>query len=148
MLAAQQADAGKRAKPLQDAFAAYRAALQTIETIRQGSLRADEARTTFLATTRDVFNARFGAEPEMVIQAPGRVNLIGEHVDYADGLCLPFAIAQRTVVEVAFNPPPLLVRRRQDAPPGASRLLKGRLEPLDGVPTHSGVSVARGELES
>lgn len=32
--------------------------------------------------------------------APGRVNVIGEHVDYADGLCLPFAIAQRTVVEV------------------------------------------------
>ncbi len=31
--------------------------------------------------------------------APGRVNLIGEHVDYADGLCLPFAIAERTVVE-------------------------------------------------
>jgi galactokinase len=33
--------------------------------------------------------------------APGRVNLIGEHVDYADGLCLPFAIAQRTVVSAA-----------------------------------------------
>jgi galactokinase len=32
--------------------------------------------------------------------APGRVNIIGEHVDYADGLCLPFAIPQRTVVEV------------------------------------------------
>lgn len=32
--------------------------------------------------------------------APGRVNVIGEHVDYADGLCLPFAIAERTVVEV------------------------------------------------
>lgn len=31
--------------------------------------------------------------------APGRVNLIGEHVDYAQGLCLPFAIAERTVVE-------------------------------------------------
>jgi len=30
--------------------------------------------------------------------APGRVNLIGEHVDYAEGLCLPFAIAERTVV--------------------------------------------------
>jgi galactokinase len=29
------------------------------------------------------------------------VNLIGEHVDYADGLCLPFAIAERTVVEAA-----------------------------------------------
>ena len=31
--------------------------------------------------------------------APGRVNLIGEHVDYADGLCLPFALAERTVVQ-------------------------------------------------
>ncbi|GAA2540128.1 galactokinase [Pseudonocardia hydrocarbonoxydans] len=31
--------------------------------------------------------------------APGRVNLIGEHVDYAGGVCLPFALAERTVVE-------------------------------------------------
>ncbi|HJR07060.1 MAG TPA: CHAT domain-containing tetratricopeptide repeat protein [Pyrinomonadaceae bacterium] len=61
LIAAQQTDAAKRAKPLQEAFAAYRAALQTIETIRQGSLRADEARTTFLATTRDVFDEASGA---------------------------------------------------------------------------------------
>ena len=60
-LAAQQTDAQKKSKALQEAFAAYRAALQTIENIRQGSLRADEARTTFLATTRDVFDEASGA---------------------------------------------------------------------------------------
>lgn len=30
--------------------------------------------------------------------APGRVNLIGEHTDYADGFVLPFALPQRTIV--------------------------------------------------
>ncbi|HZM78101.1 MAG TPA: galactokinase [Candidatus Limnocylindrales bacterium] len=30
--------------------------------------------------------------------APGRVNLIGEHTDYADGFVLPFALPQKTIV--------------------------------------------------
>jgi len=60
-VAAQQTDAQKKSKALQEAFTSYRAALQTIETIRQGSLRADESRTTFLATTRDVFDEASGA---------------------------------------------------------------------------------------
>jgi galactokinase len=47
------------------------------------------------------FRELFDREPDGRWAGPGRVNLIGEHVDYADGLCLPFAIAQRTVVEVA-----------------------------------------------
>jgi galactokinase len=44
---------------------------------------------------------------------PGRVNLIGEHIDYADGLCLPFAIPQRTVVEVAARPDTVLRLRSE-----------------------------------
>jgi galactokinase len=47
------------------------------------------------------FATEFGREAAGHWAAPGRVNLIGEHVDYAEGLCLPFAIAQRTVVAVA-----------------------------------------------
>ena len=47
------------------------------------------------------FGERFGRAPDGRWAAPGRVNLIGEHVDYAQGLALPFAIAERTVVEVA-----------------------------------------------
>ena len=73
-LAAQATDAGKRAKALQDAFAAYRAALLTIETIRQGSLRADEARTTFLATTRDVFDEASGALAAAALDAAADKN--------------------------------------------------------------------------
>src|SRR4051794_11944885 len=33
--------------------------------------------------------------------APGRVNLIGEHTDYNDGLCLPFAIERGITVSAA-----------------------------------------------
>lgn len=44
------------------------------------------------------FTAAFGAAPTHVWSAPGRVNLIGEHTDYNAGLCLPFALAERTYV--------------------------------------------------
>lgn len=38
------------------------------------------------------FRARFGGEPTHFAQAPGRINLIGEHTDYHDGYCFPAAI--------------------------------------------------------
>jgi galactokinase len=38
------------------------------------------------------FEERFGAEPRWRSRAPGRVNLIGEHVDYMGGLVLPAAV--------------------------------------------------------
>ncbi|MCL1840980.1 MAG: galactokinase family protein, partial [Propionibacteriaceae bacterium] len=46
----------------------------------------------------DLFTAAFGARPDGVWAAPGRVNLIGEHTDYNDGLALPIALPQRTYV--------------------------------------------------
>ena len=42
------------------------------------------------------FAELYGPQPEGVWSAPGRVNLIGEHTDYNQGLCLPIALPQRT----------------------------------------------------
>jgi len=40
----------------------------------------------------------FDSEPDGAWRAPGRVNLIGEHTDYNDGLVLPIALPQRILV--------------------------------------------------
>lgn len=52
------------------------------------------------------FRAQVGAVPDVVAQAPGRVNLIGDHTDYNDGFVLPMAIGRGTAVAA---------RRRTDA---------------------------------
>jgi galactokinase len=49
------------------------------------------------------FQDIFGAPPSVVAQAPGRVNLLGEHTDYNDGFVLPVAITQQTQVSLGFN---------------------------------------------
>ncbi|MDN5797126.1 MAG: galactokinase [Intrasporangium sp.] len=49
----------------------------------------------------DLFVGLTGSAPEGVWSAPGRVNLIGEHTDYNDGLCLPIGLPQRTCVAVS-----------------------------------------------
>jgi len=46
----------------------------------------------------DVFATAFGHAPELTAQAPGRVNLIGEHTDYNGGFVLPAAINYNTRV--------------------------------------------------
>ena len=38
------------------------------------------------------FERVHGKQPDFIVQAPGRVNLIGEHTDYNDGLVMPAAI--------------------------------------------------------
>ena len=79
----------------------------------------------------------FGHEPEVVAAAPGRVNLIGEHIDYSDGFVLPFAIKDKTLVALA---------RRSDRKIRVASLQKNTdvFEiSLDGLVPHSGENWAR-----
>jgi galactokinase len=50
-----------------------------------------------------LFTDRFGGHPDGIWLAPGRVNLIGEHIDYAGGLVLPFALPYATAVAVRLR---------------------------------------------
>lgn len=47
------------------------------------------------------FEELYARKPEVISEAPGRVNLIGEHIDYSEGFVLPFAIADRTYAAIA-----------------------------------------------
>ena len=65
---------------------------------------------------RDDFTAQFGAVPDAEALAPGRVNLIGEHVDYNGGRCLPMAISQSTYAAVRLrSDTTVTIRSRQQA---------------------------------
>jgi galactokinase len=46
----------------------------------------------------ELFRHTFGEDESGVWNAPGRVNLIGEHTDYNAGLCLPIALPHRTFI--------------------------------------------------
>ena len=50
----------------------------------------------------EIFQQKFGHAPAHIVRAPGRVNLLGEHVDYNDGLVMPVAIDRATYI--AFSP--------------------------------------------
>lgn len=47
------------------------------------------------------FTELYGAGPEGVWAAPGRVNLIGEHTDYNDGFVMPFALPHQALAAVS-----------------------------------------------
>ncbi|GLB65651.1 galactokinase [Arthrobacter mangrovi] len=64
---------------------------------------ADSARAVLAAAARAGFAARYGSAPDGLWAAPGRVNLIGEHTDYNQGLALPLAIDRTTVAAAALR---------------------------------------------
>ena len=64
--------------------------------VEQAGLRS--SRGVEIAAAAAEFRHRTGLSPEVAACAPGRVNLIGEHTDYTEGLVLPCAIDHKTIV--------------------------------------------------
>lgn len=48
--------------------------------------------TPLIQSTTDFFKKTFGSSPQKIVLSPGRINIIGEHIDYNDGFVLPAAI--------------------------------------------------------
>lgn len=68
---------------------------------RQGGEERQRARTARLI---EAFRRRFGAAPEAIVSAPGRVNLLGEHTDYNGLPVLPMAIDRAVLMAVRGAP--------------------------------------------
>lgn len=49
------------------------------------------------------FSQQFGCMPSVIVAAPGRVNLIGEHIDYNDGLVLPLALERYVLIAAGLG---------------------------------------------
>ncbi|MFB7460823.1 galactokinase [Streptomyces sp. NPDC056188] len=78
---------------------------------------------------REGFVELYGAEPEGVWAAPGRVNLIGEHTDYNDGFVMPFALPHVTTAAVARRDDGVLRLHSADVPGGPVELRLDELAP-------------------
>ncbi|THF99330.1 hypothetical protein TEA_007650 [Camellia sinensis var. sinensis] len=70
--------------------------------VEEAQLRFDRLKSKFL----DVF----GHPPQFYARSPGRVNLIGEHIDYEGYSVLPMAIRQDTIVAIRKNDAEKLLR--------------------------------------
>ncbi|MDJ0379953.1 galactokinase [Streptomyces sp. G-G2] len=79
--------------------------------------------------TAGEFQRLYGAAPEGVWAAPGRVNLIGEHTDYNDGFVLPFALPQRTEVAASRRTDGILRIHSADTRSGVVTLDVSSLDP-------------------
>ncbi|MER6099471.1 galactokinase [Streptomyces sp. NPDC001728] len=79
------------------------------------------------------FEALYGAAPDGVWAAPGRVNLIGEYTDFNEGFVLPLALPHTTVAAVSRREDGVLRLHSADIDGGVVQLAVDALKPLSGT---------------
>tara|TARA_B100001142_G_scaffold300435_1_gene325172 strand:- start:32 stop:1171 length:1140 start_codon:yes stop_codon:yes gene_type:complete len=52
---------------------------------------------------KEDYNSIYNKKPQVIVKAPGRINIIGEHTDYNYGLAMPAAINKYIFVSMSFN---------------------------------------------
>ncbi|WP_328427130.1 galactokinase [Streptomyces sp. NBC_00443] len=82
------------------------------------------------AAVAERFKELYGAEPEGVWAAPGRVNLIGEHTDYNDGFVMPFALPHTAVAAVSRRTDGVLRLHSADIDGDAGGVVELRVDDL------------------
>ena len=87
-----------------------------------------------MPVTNSKFQELFGAAPEVVAVAPGRVNLVGEHVDFLDGFVLPFAIKDVTTAAISRNSDSIIRVASMQRDGEIFEVPVSKLEPLTGEP--------------
>ena len=123
--AAQEKDAKKSLALREQAVANYKESLGTIETLRQGSLRADESRTTFLASIKDVFDEAASAYASLALLTATSATepLSGKALEYAgEAFCINEQSRARSLLDmlaetdaaITEGVPAELLKRKQE----------------------------------
>ncbi len=63
----------------------------------------DQSHIERIEGLKNKFKTRFGSLPKYISRAPGRVNLIGEHIDYMGYGVFPFALEQDTLIAFSLT---------------------------------------------
>src|SRR6185369_1631550 len=123
--AAQEKDAKKSLALREQAVANYKESLGTIETLRQGSLRADESRTTFLSSIKDVFDEAATAYASLALLTATSTTepMSGKALEYAgEAFRINEQSRARSLLDmlaetdaaITEGVPPELLKRKQD----------------------------------
>jgi galactokinase len=88
-----------------------------------GEADAPQAAQRYAAVC-EAFHATYGMPPDFIARAPGRVNLIGEHIDYNGFGVLPMALARDTLIAARVCRPPPQVRTHHSGDAASAELAR------------------------
>lgn len=115
----------------------------------EGLIDYPELHDQRIETLVAAFEEHFGRPPEGIAEAPGRVNLIGEHTDYNDGLVLPFGLDRSILCAWAPSGDDVVTWWSTDLPETSSRVDVTEFRDFDDIaPAHSWIDYPAGVLWS